>query len=134
MMVITMMVIVAWCDSDAILDVLFAQASIDGIESRAACGMLMLWVLHQAIIPFCEENNGRVGSLVRVIENLTPADGYRMSTSLDDTNWKNGATAQKEVTDSDNVFTSRRKNNLLRRLWLRTSMVASQCRFDQGGE
>ena len=27
-----------------------------------------------------DENNGRVGSLVRVVKNLTSADGYRMST------------------------------------------------------
>jgi hypothetical protein len=51
-----------------------------------------------------EEDNDRVGSLVRVVENLSSLNGHGMSTSLDDTKRNNGATAQGEVNvmDSDN--------------------------------
>jgi hypothetical protein len=61
-----------------------------------------------------DDNNGRVGSLVRGVKNLTSADGYRMSTLLDDTKWKNGVTAMNDVADSYNVFTAQGKNTRFR--------------------
>ncbi len=53
-----------------------------------------------------------------------------MSTSLDDAKRKNGATAQEEVMDSDNLGIAPRKNDLLCRLWPRRNMAVAKCNCD----
>ena len=71
-----------WCDSDAIWDVpprriIRTGMSLDrGLPvGYCCCGCC---INHHPVSR--DENNGRVGSLVRVVKNLTSADGYRMST------------------------------------------------------
>ena len=129
-------VIMEWCDSDAIWDVpprriIRTGMSLDrGLPvGYCCCGCC---INHHPVSR--DENNGRVGSFVRVVKNLPSADGYRMSTLLDDTNWKNGVSAKKDVADSYNVFTAQGKNTRFRGLRSRRNMVAAQCRFDRGGE